>query len=66
MPSPQDITGLLDDWSRGDPRALDRLLPVVYGELRRIASRQPRARPRLFVTYGESPCTRHHLRACRS
>ena len=40
MPSPDDVTGLLDDWSRGDRRALDRLLPLVYAELRRIAARQ--------------------------
>ena len=40
-PSP-DVTGLLDDWSRGDRRALDTLLPVVYAELRRIAARQLR------------------------
>jgi RNA polymerase sigma factor (TIGR02999 family) len=37
-----DVTGLLDDWSRGDRRALDALLPVVYAELRRIAARQLR------------------------
>jgi RNA polymerase sigma factor (TIGR02999 family) len=42
MTSPQDVTALLDDWTRGDRRALDRLLPLVYGELRRIASRQLR------------------------
>jgi RNA polymerase sigma factor (TIGR02999 family) len=42
MPSPSDITGLLDDWGRGDPRALDRLLPLVYAELRRVAGRQLR------------------------
>lgn len=42
MPSPPDITALLDDWSRGDARALDQLLPLVYGELRRIARRQLR------------------------
>ena len=42
MPSGQDVTGLLDDWSRGDRRALDRLLPLVYAELRRIAARQLR------------------------
>jgi RNA polymerase sigma factor (TIGR02999 family) len=33
---------LLDDWSRGDRRALETLLPVVYAELRRIAARQLR------------------------
>lgn len=36
------MTALLDDWGRGDRRALDRLLPLVYGELRRIAARQLR------------------------
>jgi RNA polymerase sigma factor (TIGR02999 family) len=41
-PSPPDITGLLDDWGRGDPRALDRLVPLVYAELRRVAARQLR------------------------
>jgi RNA polymerase sigma factor (TIGR02999 family) len=42
MPSAGDVTALLDDWSRGDRRALDRLLPLVYTELRRIAARQLR------------------------
>jgi RNA polymerase sigma factor (TIGR02999 family) len=42
MPSGDDVTALLDDWSRGDRRALDRLLPLVYAELRRIATRQLR------------------------
>jgi RNA polymerase sigma-70 factor (ECF subfamily) len=40
-PSP-DITALLDDWSRGNHRALDQLLPLVYAELRGIAARQLR------------------------
>jgi RNA polymerase sigma factor (TIGR02999 family) len=42
MVPPQDVTALLLDWSRGDPAALDRLLPVVYAELRRMAARQLR------------------------
>ncbi len=42
MPGAGDVTALLDDWGRGDRRALDRLLPLVYGELRRIAARQLR------------------------
>ena len=37
-----DITALLDDWSRGNQRALDQLLPLVYEELRGIARRQLR------------------------
>jgi RNA polymerase sigma factor (TIGR02999 family) len=35
-----DITALLVDWSNGDQAALDRLTPLVYQELRRMASRQ--------------------------
>jgi RNA polymerase sigma factor (TIGR02999 family) len=36
------ITQLLADWRNGDPAALDRLMPVVYQELRRLARRQLR------------------------
>lgn len=32
-----DITAVLEDWNRGDPAALDRLMPLVLGELRRGA-----------------------------
>jgi len=42
MTASRDVTGLLDDWARGDAGALDRLLPLVYEELRRIAARQLR------------------------
>jgi RNA polymerase sigma-70 factor, ECF subfamily len=38
-----DLTELLARWSDGDPDALERLIPVVYGECRRIASLQLRA-----------------------
>jgi len=38
----RDVTALLDDWSRGDRQALDRLLPLVYRELHGIAARQLR------------------------
>jgi RNA polymerase sigma-70 factor (ECF subfamily) len=34
-----DITGLLQVWSEGDERAFDRLAPLVYGELHRMAHR---------------------------
>src|SRR2546426_10219682 len=37
-----DITMLLAAWNAGDQRALDRLLPVVYTELQRVARRQLR------------------------
>lgn len=41
-PSPEEITGLLLDWGNGDKAALDRLIPLVYQELRRLAHRQMR------------------------
>ena len=31
------VTALLQDWRRGNHAALDRLTPLVYGELRRLA-----------------------------
>jgi len=41
-PSPEEITGLLLDWGNGDKAALDRVIPMVYQELRRLAHRQMR------------------------
>ena len=35
--STQDVTGLLVQWRQGNKEALDRLAPVVYEELRRLA-----------------------------
>ena len=35
--SPHEVTKLLVDWSNGDTAALDRLMPLVYDELRRLA-----------------------------
>ena len=34
-----DVTGLLLSWRQGDAAALDRLVPLVYDELRRVARR---------------------------
>ncbi len=39
LESPPDISGLIAAWSEGDEQALDRLIPLVYPELRRIARR---------------------------
>jgi RNA polymerase sigma factor (TIGR02999 family) len=39
---PHDVTALLVDWSNGDEGALERLTPLVYDELHRVASRQLR------------------------
>jgi RNA polymerase sigma factor (TIGR02999 family) len=37
--SQADVTQLLVSWSNGDQQALDKLIPLVYGELRRLADR---------------------------
>ena len=39
-PPPQDVTSLLRAWSLGDEQALQQLIPIVYEELRRVASQQ--------------------------
>ncbi len=36
---PQDLSSLLRAWSSGDESALDKLMPLVYDELRRLAHR---------------------------
>jgi RNA polymerase sigma-70 factor (ECF subfamily) len=38
-PSTQDITGLLHAWNHGDEQALEKLTPLVYAELHRMAKR---------------------------
>jgi RNA polymerase sigma-70 factor, ECF subfamily len=40
---PAGVTALLQQWSAGDCEAAERVLPLVYDELRRIAARQLRA-----------------------
>jgi RNA polymerase sigma factor (TIGR02999 family) len=37
MPVPANFTQLLTDWRDGNPQALERLTPLVYDELRRLA-----------------------------
>lgn len=51
--TPSDVTALLRQWSDGDREALDRLVPLLYGELRRMAHgrlRRESARPSLNTT----------------
>lgn len=36
---PENITDLLLKWGKGDPAAIERLMPLVYDELRRLAVR---------------------------
>src|SRR5438874_12468537 len=37
--SPQEVTGLLLAWSEGKEAAFEKLVPLVYAELRRVAHR---------------------------
>ena len=39
MVATSQLTGLLEDWKHGDPTALQKLTPLIYDELRRIAHR---------------------------
>jgi RNA polymerase sigma-70 factor, ECF subfamily len=41
-PTQEEITGLLLAWGNGDKASLDKLIPLVYQELRRVAHRQMR------------------------
>jgi RNA polymerase sigma factor (TIGR02999 family) len=43
MQVPANFTQLLTDWRDGDPLALERLTPLVYEELRRLARNYMRA-----------------------
>lgn len=42
MLAPHEVTRLLVDWREGDQTAFDRLLPLVYDELHRMAARYMR------------------------
>jgi len=43
MPAPANFTQLLTEWRSGHPQALERLTPLVYDELRRLARNYMRA-----------------------
>jgi RNA polymerase sigma factor (TIGR02999 family) len=45
MASPQDVTQLLIKWSEGSQEALEQLMPLVYAELHRMASRYMATQP---------------------
>jgi len=45
MPAPKEVTQLLIAWGNGDREALDKLVPLVYDELRRIARRYMEREP---------------------
>ena len=54
MSSLMDVTELLHAWNRGDAAALERLVPLIFGELKRLARRS---------LGGRSPSTYRPLRS---
>ena len=44
-PGAQEVTQLLEQWSRGDTGALQKLTPLVYDELRRLARQYMKGQP---------------------
>lgn len=42
MPDPSEVTRILGQMADGDPAAMERLLPLVYEELRELARREMR------------------------
>ncbi len=49
LPSSPEITQLLRAWSEGEADALERLMPVVYDELHRLAQRHMAHEPRSHI-----------------
>src|SRR5690242_7796771 len=43
MSQPGEVTALLSAWREGDGNALERLIPIVYEDLRRVAAHYMRA-----------------------
>jgi ECF sigma factor len=39
QPHSEEVTQLLPDWNNGDSAAVDKLMPVIYAELRQLAAR---------------------------
>jgi RNA polymerase sigma factor (TIGR02999 family) len=56
------VTQLLVDWSSGDQRALTELMPLVYGELRRLAERQLRGERANHTLQGTALVNEAYLR----
>jgi RNA polymerase sigma factor (TIGR02999 family) len=46
MPPSHEVTKLLKDWSAGDESALEKLMPLVYDELRQLAHQHMRREKR--------------------
>lgn len=63
-PSPGEVTRLLQAWHEGDEAARDRLIPVVYDELRRRAAVQMRRERRDHTLRPTGLVHETYLRLC--
>jgi RNA polymerase sigma-70 factor, ECF subfamily len=45
MSESKSVTQLLNNWGNGDETALERIIPLVYDELRKIAASMNKERP---------------------
>jgi len=61
-PSADDITEILRAWSDGDECALEQLIPLVYGELRRAARRHMAHQPPDHTLQGTALINEVYLR----
>lgn len=64
--NPLDLTTLLDAWSRGDAKALNELVAVVYPELRRMARQQLRHQPAVHTLESAALANEAYLKLLRS
>jgi len=62
---PGEVTGLLLAWRQGDREALDRLIPLVYGELHRMAQRYLRRERRGHTLQSSAIVNEAYLRLLR-
>lgn len=65
QPVPEGVTQLLHRWSQGDSDALERVLPLVYGDLRRLAHRHLRQERANHTLQGTGLVHEAYLRLAR-
>ena len=51
MQEPNDVTEILLEWTDGDPEALNRLVPLVYRQLKQLAHARLRQASACIFSY---------------
>ncbi|MEW6126467.1 MAG: sigma-70 family RNA polymerase sigma factor [Acidobacteriota bacterium] len=62
--SPQEVTRLLQEWRRGDRAALEKLTPLVYDELRRLANHYLRGERKDHTLQGTALVHEAYMKMC--